>query len=149
MFVSNYDFSEEYTELEADLRYALHAILSLSAATKVPKDKISFYMIAGRYLVPASVIVKNFTKVAGGKSRDGRDLRGFEITGPSPIFEFYDGQAPDKIVEQLWIREEDKYIEPTEANKNLMKTMLEKSVALRAHFTPSKLDVDLAPYALW
>jgi hypothetical protein len=71
-----------------DLENAIAAILSLDSMEEHTQDSISFYMIAGRYLVPASVIISDFSGIGGGKSRMGEMLGPVTITGPSPVFTF-------------------------------------------------------------
>jgi hypothetical protein len=53
----------EVEDIAADLNDALSAILNFDVLTDDLDDKISFYMIGGRYLVPASVILSHYTEI--------------------------------------------------------------------------------------
>lgn len=146
-FASNSDIIDINTIIE-DLENAVAAILSLDAMKEPIKDSNSFYMIAGRYLVPASVIVSEFSGIGGGKSRMGEMLGPITVTGPSPTFIFDKSNKVSDEVRKIYWKEEDGFQTPTDENKNLFNQLIKKSVTLRANFTPSKLN-NLDQYALW
>jgi hypothetical protein len=50
-------------DIATDLNDAVAAILNFDVLDKHLDDKISFYMISGRYLVPASVILSHYAEI--------------------------------------------------------------------------------------
>jgi hypothetical protein len=107
-FASNSDIIDLNIIIE-DLENAVAAILSLDAMKEPIKDSNSFYMIAGRYLVPASVIVSEFSGIGGGKSRMGEMLGPITITGPSPVFTFDKSNTVSDEVRKTYWKEEDSF----------------------------------------
>lgn len=137
----------DLTEIESELSGVIEKILSLDSMEKHQEDHISFYMIAGKYLVPASVIIDKFADIGGGKSRKGEDLSAFQITGPSSkIFSYGERYTPKEISNKYWIPPE--YQTATVENINTFESLLSRSITLRANFTPSNLN-DLELYNLF
>lgn len=131
-----------------DLENAVASILSFDSMEEHLNDSVSFYLIAGRYLVPASVIVAEFSGISGGKSRTGDQLGPITFNDPSPAFQFNeDGKVSEEVRKKYWTKQGESWI-PTTDNSNLFTSLLQKHISIRANFTPSKLPT-LNQYALW
>jgi hypothetical protein len=101
------------------------------------EDKISFYMIAGKYLVPASVILSHYEDI----QKDNNKY--IEITSsvkPKNENEFND--------EQYWeSKGENKYNVKDANNANLLR-LLNHDISLRASFSYGNIP-NLEKYRLW
>lgn len=124
-------------DLAQDLNDAVGAILNFNTLTTGLEDKISFYMIGGKYLVPASVILSHYTNIQG----DNRKY--VEITSsvsPKNENEFKD--------ETYWKPYGDDRYGETNANVQKFNNLLSHDISLRASFNYANIP-NLEKYKLW
>ena len=124
-------------EIALDLNDALSAILNFDVLTNHLDDKISFYMIGGKYLVPASEILIHYEKIQHNNKKY------IDITSSSkPVTE-------EEISDEKYWKAtgEDEYA-TKDANKSNLLKMLKHDISLRATFNYGNIP-NLDSYALW
>ena len=123
-------------DLAADLNEALAAILNFDVLEQELTDKISFYMISGCYLVPASVILKHYS----------------EIQKDNKIFTSITSKQVPKSEKEFKIEEyweaSDSSFTPTEKNQKTFDNLLSHGISLRANFNYGNIP-NLENYRLW
>lgn len=120
-------------EIAQDLENALSAILNFNSLDVGLDDKISFYMISGAYLVPASVILREFSTIR-------EDQRVIIDSKQTP----QDETAIDH--HQYWTHNGNGW-EKTEANTKRFENLLKRNITLRANFKYNRIP-DLSLYKL-
>jgi hypothetical protein len=123
-------------DIATDLNDALSAILNFDTLTDDLEDKISFYMIGGCYLVPASVILKHYTDIQKG-NRSFIDITSKAKPQPEVSFE-------DKA---YWEHNGTNWV-PTEKNIKAFDNLLKHSISFRATFNYGNIP-NLEQYRLW
>ena len=124
-------------EIATDLNDAVSAILNFDVLYKHLDDKISFYMIGGKYLVPASVILSYYADIQKGNQKY------VEITSstqPKNENEFDD--------ELYWTPKGDNEYSRKKSNEQNMIKLLNHDISLRAQFNYGNIP-NLEKYALW
>lgn len=121
-------------DIAVDLEGALSAILNFNSLDAGLEDKISFYMIAGSYLVPASVILSNF--------KDIRDSQTVIIDPENTSAEFESDISNNLYWEQIGDSSR-----RTKKNEEKFENLLKKSITLRANFKYNKIP-DLVEYKI-
>lgn len=124
-------------DIAADLNDAVSAILNFDVLYNRLDDKISFYMIGGKYLVPASVILSHYADIQKGNKKY------VEVTSsaqPRNENEFND--------ELYWRPRGDDEYSREKTNEQNMLRLLNHDISLRAQFSYGNIP-NLEKYALW
>ena len=124
-------------DIAEDLNDAIAAILNFDVLDNHLDDKISFYMISGRYLVPASVILSHYADIQKGNTRY------VEIT--SSARPKNEGEFDD---EKYWKPKGESEFEREKINETNLLRLLKHDISLRASFNYSNIP-NLERYRLW
>lgn len=127
----------EVEDIAADLNDALSAILNFDVLTDDLDDKISFYMIGGRYLVPASVILSHYAEIQNGNKKY---ITITSSTTPKKETEFDD--------DKYWHPKGEDDYEIKEANEKNFLRLINHDISLRASFNYGSIP-NLEQYRLW
>ena len=153
-FIANYYFNRSYSIQNASLKNELTdqilpsyfaQIANLDLGEVIRKDTVSFYLISGKYLVPASHIAKAVYQNT--------------LYAPISITSSYNESKTDqeynqwhgkKEIEpaylQFWEKDRGEW-EPTQHNINTYNNLLSKQISFRSNFSRENFTVE--QYKLW
>lgn len=133
-FISNYFFNSTYAvqhrddmvKLRETLGHWLGEIMNMAVEDSV-EDTVTFYMIAGRYLVPCSVILEAADKVGLRQS--------VQITGPASRSDSDFNKSTDpRPYEEYWIYLGDGDWKVTDKNKTDFNKLISHSISIKTSF---------------
>lgn len=133
-FISNYFFNSTYAVQHRDdmvrlreiLGHWLGEIMNMAVEDSV-EDTVTFYMIAGRYLVPCSVILEAADKVGLRQS--------VQITGPASRSDSDFNKSTDpRPYEEYWIYLGDGDWKVTDKNKTEFNKLISHSISIKTSF---------------
>lgn len=133
-FISNYFFNSTYATQHRDdmarlretLGHWLGEIMNMAVEDSV-EDTVTFYMIAGRYLVPCSVILEAADKVGLRQS--------VQITGPASRSDSDFNKSTDpRPYEEYWIYLGDGDWKVTDKNKTEFSKLISHSISIKTSF---------------
>ena len=133
-FISNYFFNSTYATQHQDdmvrlretLGHWLGEIMNMAVEDAV-EDTVTFYMIAGRYLVPCSVILEAADKVGLRQS--------VQITGPAGRSDSdFNKMTDPRPYEEYWIYLGDGDWKVTDKNKIEFNKLISHSISIKTSF---------------
>lgn len=153
IFFANYFFNKTYQEkmknlydnLSMQLAQMHYILLSLSVASE--DNKVSFYLISGKYLVPASEILKSIQDDSSNFQSNGKPVYTKQIGAT-------DEEYADNLYKKYWQANNSDgrvYYTPTTENENLYNSLVYTNIHVKSSFNYKRIlsDVSKSYYALY